>query len=166
MLQDMVIEGGNDMDRVWGNAGNDTLRGHNGPDLLDGGPGDDIIEGGFGDDTITLWPGSGFDSISGGVGSGDRVEIDAIQSQLLITPAPILSGYEFDIFYLGTPMAQIREVELLVMNDALIDFATCTGGIDDVCNLCGNDALNGDEGCDDGNNTNGDGCAADCVAEY
>jgi cysteine-rich repeat protein len=164
VLQDMVIEGGNDMDRVWGNVGDDTVRGNNGPDLLDGGPGDDIIEGGLGDDTITLWPGSGFDSISGGIGTVDRVEIDAIQSQILITPN--LSGYEFDIFYLRTPMAQIREVELLVMNDASIDLTTCTGGPGDVCNLCGNDALNGGEGCDDGNNVDGDGCAADCTAEY
>ena len=164
VLQDMVIEGGNDMDRVWGNAGDDTIRGNTGDDLLDGGPGDDIIEGGLGNDTITLWPGSGFDSISGGIGQVDRVEIDAIQSQILITPN--LSGYEYDIFYLGTPMAQIREVELLVMNDASIDLTACTGPLDDVCNLCGDDALNGGEGCDDGNNVDGDGCAADCVAEY
>jgi cysteine-rich repeat protein len=164
MLQDMVIEGGNDMDRLWANAGNDTVRGNTGDDFLDGGPGDDIIEGGLGNDTITLWPGSGFDSISGGAGTVDRVEIYAIQSQILITPN--LGGYEFDIFYLGTPMARITEVELLVMNDASIDLATCTGVAADVCNLCGNDALNGGEGCDDGNNVDGDGCAADCVAEY
>jgi cysteine-rich repeat protein len=63
-------------------------------------------------------------------------------------------------------MVQIREVELLEVNDALIDLTTCTGSAGDVCNLCGNDALNGDEGCDDGNNIDGDGCAADCVAEY
>jgi cysteine-rich repeat protein len=163
-LQGMVIEGGNDMDRVWANAGNDTVRGNNGPDLLDGGRGDDIIDGGLGNDTITLWPGSGFDSISGGLGTVDRVEIDAIQSQILITPN--LGGYEFDIFYLGMPMAQIMEVELLVMNDASIDLATCTGPDGDVCNLCGDDALNGGEGCDDGNNVDGDGCAADCTSEY
>ena len=94
------------------------------------------------------------------------MEIYAIQSQILISPAPSLSGYEFDIFYLGTPMAQIREVELLVMNDASIDLTTCTGPDDDVCNLCGNDDLNGGEGCDDGNNVDGDGCTADCISEY
>jgi cysteine-rich repeat protein len=112
-----------------------------------------------------LWPGSGFDTIDGGLSVVDRVEIDAIQSQILISSAASPS-YAFDISYLGTPMAQIREVELLVMNDAFIDFATCTGSDPDICNLCGNDALNGGEGCDDGNNVNGDGCAANCTAEY
>ena len=164
VLIDMLIEGGSTNDILWANAGDDTLRGENGTDLLDGGPGNDIIEGGNGDDTITLWPGSGFDSISGG-NNTDRVEIDAIQSQITIGPAANPS-YAFDLSYLGTPMAQIREVELLVMNDAFIDLATCTGGAGDVCKLCGNDALNGGEGCDDGNNLDGDGCAADCTAEY
>jgi cysteine-rich repeat protein len=166
VLDDMVIEGGTAMDRLFANAGDDGLLGMEGDDLLDGGPGDDIIEGGNGEDTITLWPGSGDDSISGGNGAADRVQIYAIQSQILISPAPSLSGYEFEIFYLGTRMAQIREVELLVMNDALIDLTICTGGMSDVCNLCGNDDLNGGEGCDDGNNVDGDGCAADCTSEY
>jgi cysteine-rich repeat protein len=171
VLQNMVIEGGTNGDLLWANAGDDTVRGNMGDDLIDGGLGDDMIQGGPGDDTITLWPGSGFDSVSGDLGSGnmsltDRVEVDAIQSQILISPAPSLSGYEFDIFYLGIPMAQIREVELLVMNDASIDLTTCTGPDDDVCNLCGNDDLNGGEGCDDGNNVDGDGCAADCISEY
>jgi cysteine-rich repeat protein len=93
------------------------------------------------------------------------VEIDAIQSQILISPA-LNPSYQFDIFYLGTPMAQITEIELLVMNDAVIDLTLCTGGAGDVCNLCGNNALNGGEECDDGNNMSGDGCAADCTAEY
>jgi cysteine-rich repeat protein len=161
---DMLIAGGPVGDIIWANVGNDTVQGGTGVDALDGGPGDDIIEGGPGDDTITLWPGSGFDSIAGGIDT-DRVEIDGIQSQITITAAANPS-YEFDIFYLGIPMAQIREVELLVMNDIFIDLATCTGPLGDVCNLCGNDALSGGEACDDGNNSDGDGCAADCTAEY
>jgi cysteine-rich repeat protein len=170
ILGDMLIVGGNHPDLIWANAGNDTLILNNGADFADGGPGNDIIEGGNGNDIVTLWPGSGFDSISGGDGIVDnaildRVDIRAIQSQILISPAADLS-YEFDIFYLGTPMAQIRGVEFLDMTDASIDLTTCTGGIGDVCNLCGNDALNGVEGCDDGNNVSGDGCAADCTAEY
>jgi len=164
ILDDMLIEGGTNGDVLWANAGDDTVLGNMGDDIIDGGYGDDTINGGLGNDTITLWPGSGVDSIDGGLAGLDRVEIDAIQSQILITPN--LSGYEFDIFYLGTPMAQIREVELLVMNDASIDLTMCTGPDGDVCNLCGDDALNGGEGCDDGNNVDGDGCAADCVAEY
>jgi cysteine-rich repeat protein len=166
VLDDMLITGGNASDVLWANAGNDTLQGNNGVDLLDGGPGNDIIEGGNGNDTITLWPGSGFDSIDGGIGVTDRVEIDAIQSQITIVGPSVNPSYQFDIFYLGTPMAEIREVELVVLNDTFIDLLTCTGSAGDVCNLCGNDALNGGEGCDDGNNVDGDGCAADCTAEY
>jgi cysteine-rich repeat protein len=166
ILGDMLIEGGNAGDIIWANVGNDTVRGNNGIDRLDGGPGDDIVEGGLGDDVITVWPGSGFDSIDGGTGVTDTVEIlRGIQSQVLIMPAAN-STYEFDIFFLGTPMAQMRRVELLVMLDASIDLTTCTGSPGDVCNLCGNDALNGGEGCDDGNNVDGDGCTADCKAEY
>lgn len=161
-LANMEIFGGNADDVLWANGGDDTVRGLNGLDRIDGGPGDDIIEGGSGNDTISLWPGSGFDSISGGDGDADRVEIDAIQSQIQISPAANPS-YEFDISYLGTPMAQITEVELLVMNDGFVDLLTCTAG---VCALCGNDDLNGGEECDDGNNVSGDGCAADCTSEY
>jgi Ca2+-binding RTX toxin-like protein len=87
VLQNMVIEGGTNGDLLWANAGDDTVRGNWGDDLIDGGLGDDMIQGGVGDDTITLWPGSGFDSVSGDLGSGnmsltDRVEVDAIQSQI------------------------------------------------------------------------------------
>ncbi len=161
VLNDMVIEGGNAPDVLWANAGNDTVRGNDDVDLLDGGPGDDTVEGGAGDDTITLWPGSGFDSISGGLDT-DQVVIDAEQNQILISPAANPS-YEFDVFYLGAPMAQIREVELLVLNDTFIDLTTCVAG---VCDVCGNGDLNWGEACDDGNAVNGDGCAADCTSEY
>jgi cysteine-rich repeat protein len=164
VLDDMVIVGGNADDFLAGNAGDDHLIGGLGDDHLDGGPGNDTIEGGLGNDTITLWPGSGFDSIDGDLAASDRVEIDAEQNQIRIDPGA--SPYEFNIFYLGTLMAQITEVELLVLNDALIDLTTCNGVAGDVCNLCGNDDLNGGEGCDDGNNVSGDGCAFDCAAEY
>ena len=162
---DMVIEGGNAGDVIWTNVGNDTLRGNNGVDLLDGGPGDDDIEGGNGNDTVTLWPGSGFDRIDGGDGTADRVEVDAIASQIEIAPSTD-ALYTFDIFYLGTPMAKMRAVELLELNGTSIDLSACFGSASDVCDLCGNDALNGGEECDDGNNLDGDGCAADCTAEF
>ena len=164
VLGDMEIQGGNANDVLWANAGNDILRGNNGDDLLDGGPGNDTIFGETGADTITLWPGSGFDSIDGG-NALDRVVVDAEQNQITITPAANTS-YEFDIFYLGAPMAQIIRAERLEMSDALVDLTLCNGGAGDVCNLCGNDALNGGEECDDGNNVTGDGCAADCTSEY
>jgi cysteine-rich repeat protein len=164
------ITGGNGNDILMGNVGNDTIEGNGGHDVCDGGPGNDTIDGGQGDDTFILSPGRGvspdigFDSISGGMAGNDRLEIDAEQNQILIELAT--SPYELKLSYLDTPLAQIRGVELLVLNDALIDLTTCTGGMDDVCNLCGNDDLNGGEGCDDGNNVDGDGCASDCTAEY
>jgi len=171
-LGDMLIVGGNHPDSIFGNVGNDILQGQNGADILDGGPGNDIIECGAGPDIVTLWHGSGFDSISGGVGI-DRVEIDAIQSQIVITPAANPS-YEYDVFARGVALAEIRQVEFLVLRpdpssvltELVIDLATCVGGAGDVCNLCGNDALNGGEGCDDGNNVDLDGCSATCIAEY
>jgi cysteine-rich repeat protein len=169
MLGDTWIVGGNGNDILMGNVGNDTIEANAGDDVCDGGPGDDTIDGGPGDDTFRVSPGRGvpdigFDSISGGMASNDRLEIDAEQNQILIELAA--SPYELKFSYLDTPIAQIREVELLVLNDAIIDLTTCTGPDSDVCNLCGNDDLNGGEGCDDGNNVDGDGCAADCTAEY
>jgi cysteine-rich repeat protein len=170
VVGDTWITGGNGNDILMGNVGDDTIEANAGDDLCDGGPGNDTIDGGLGDDTFMLSPGRGvspdigFDSISGGMASNDRLEIDAEQNQILIELAA--SPYELEFSYLDTPIARIRGVELLVLNDALIDLTTCTGGADDVCNLCGNDDLNGGEGCDDGNNVNGDGCAADCTAEY
>lgn len=165
-LGNMIIEGGNAGDIIWANVGDDTVRGNNGPDLLDGGPGDDTIEGGAGPDRITIWPGSGFDRIDGGTGTGDVVEVDAIESQITITPSTDDALYEFDILYLGTPLAKIREVESLELNGTSIDLSVCTGAESDLCNLCGNDTLSGGEECDDGNNLDGDGCAADCTAEF
>jgi len=166
VLGDMLLDGGPINDVIWANAGNDTLIGNGGVDRLDGGPGNDIIDGGPAGDIITIWPGSGFDSISDtGTSGTDRVQVSAFQSQVLIVPAADPS-YDFDIYYLGVPLAEVRDVEQIIMNDATIDVSTCTGGPADVCNLCGNDALNGNEECDDGNNVDGDGCAADCTAEY
>jgi len=164
VLGDMLLDGGSINDVIWANAGDDILRGNGGVDRLDGGPGNDIIEGGPAGDLITIWPGSGFDSISGGSGV-DQVFVDAAQNLIQITPAANPS-YEFDILYLGMPMAEVRETELVVMNDATIDLTNCTGAPTDVCSLCGNDVLNGGEECDDGNNASGDGCAADCTSEY
>lgn len=164
-LGDMVIEGGTTPDLLWANAGNDVVRGNQGNDIMDGGPGDDVMEGGNGDDTFALWPGSGLDAISGEAGVADRVEIDAEQNQIEITPSGT-PGFDFDVFYLGTQLAMITGVEILALNDASINLPTCTGSASDVCNLCGNALLNGGEECDDGNTVNGDGCADDCTSEY
>jgi cysteine-rich repeat protein len=159
-LIDMSIDGGRENDILWGNAGNDTVLGNNGNDLMDGGPGNDQILGGLGNDQITMGPHDGFDSVLGGTGI-DRLSVSALLSQIVIAPAADPS-YEFDVYYLGTPIAQVTGVELFFALNGSIDLTTCVAG---VCDLCGNGDLNGGEECDDGNLVNGDGCASDCTLE-
>jgi Ca2+-binding RTX toxin-like protein len=65
----------NDMDTVFGGAGNDTIFGGDDNDSLDGGDGHDVIDGGIDDDVIrgrvgddTLMGDQGADTITGGYG--------------------------------------------------------------------------------------------------
>lgn len=160
-LVDSTISGGNAADVLWTNSGDDTINGHNGPDNIDGGPGNDLINGGAGNDLISIWPGSGFDSIDGWGGNGDVLRVTALASQVTVT-ASANPGYDFDVFYLGTPMAEIRLVESIELLNDTIDLTMCLGG---VCDLCGNGVINGGEDCDDGNNLDGDGCSATCSHE-
>jgi cysteine-rich repeat protein len=157
---DMTFDGGSSDDVIWANGGDDAINGNTGDDIMDGGPGNDAIFGGLGADEITMGHDNGFDSISGGTGT-DRLTINALQSQILIDPS-MNPSFEFDIYYNGTLIAEVTEVELFELLDGSIDLTACVGG---VCALCGNDALNGGEECDDGNLTNGDGCASDCTVE-
>lgn len=161
---DMLYYGQNSGDILWGNAGDDFLDGGTGNDVLDGGPGNDIIFGGTGNDEITMAYDNGVDSIFGGTGAGnnDRFTVNALASQIGIGP-PANPTYEFDVYYLGTKIAEITEIEFFHTLDSTIDLgAECTAG---VCDLCGNDVLNWPEECDDGNLVNGDGCADDCTVE-
>ncbi|MFT5944279.1 MAG: Ca2+-binding RTX toxin-like protein [Yoonia sp.] len=57
----------NDMDTVFGGAGNDTIRTGDDADVIFGGDGNDNIDGGIDNDTIT--GGAGEDNIEGGFGS-------------------------------------------------------------------------------------------------
>ena len=157
----MTFLGANSGDVLWANSGDDLLDGGNGDDLLDGGPGNDVILGGNGDDTITMGHDDGFDSVYGGLGTFDRFAINALQSQILVSPSTN-PPFVFDVYYLGTLIAEVTEVEYLDLMDGTIVLQECVAG---VCMLCGNDALNGGEECDDGNLINGDGCASDCTVE-
>jgi cysteine-rich repeat protein len=159
-LIDMTIDGGLDGDILWANSGNDSVNGANGNDLIDGGPGNDFLVGANGNDQITMGPKDGFDSVIGGSGI-DRFAVNALLSQLLISPSPD-PFYEFDIYYVGTHIAQIAQIEHFDALNGSIDLTACTAS---VCNLCGNDDLNGGEECDDGNFINGDGCASSCTLE-
>jgi cysteine-rich repeat protein len=159
-LIDMTVDGGNSDDVLWANAGNDFVNGNFGNDLMDGGPGNDFISGGEGNDQVTMGPKDGFDSANGGAGV-DRFSVSALLSQLTIARATSPS-YTFDIYYLGTRIAEIRDFEIFEALNGSIDLTACVTGI---CNLCGNDDLNGGEECDDGNLANGDGCASNCTVE-
>jgi len=157
---DMQFLGQNANDIIWANSGNDFLDGGNGNDTLDGGPGNDVILAGNGLDHITMGYDNGFDSSFGGPGF-DEFSINALASQITILPG-VNPGYEFNIFYLSTWVAQIAEIEQLNTIDTSIDLTECVGG---VCDLCGDGTLNGGEQCDDGNTASGDGCASNCAIE-
>jgi hypothetical protein len=64
----------NDLDTVFGGAGNDTILTGDDADLIDGGDGADSINAGFDNDTIT--GGAGRDTIIGGEGA-DRIDAGA-----------------------------------------------------------------------------------------
>jgi cysteine-rich repeat protein len=89
------------------------------------------------------------------------LSLNALACQITIAPAGN-AGYQFDIFYLGTWIAQVAQTEELSTMDASIDLMACIAG---ACNLCGDGVLNGGEECDDGNLADSDGCASDCTQE-
>jgi len=157
----MTFLGQNSHDVIWANSGDDFIDGGNGNDLLDGGPGNDIILGGNGMDHITMGHDNGVDTVIGGNGEFDDMSVNALASQITILPAAN-GSYEFDIFYNGTWIAQIIEIERFFTMNAMIDLKACVAG---VCTLCGDGILNGGEECDDGNLINGDSCASDCTIE-
>jgi hypothetical protein len=88
----MTFIGANSGDVLWANRGDDFLNDGNGGDLLDGGPGNDVILGGNNNDTITMGHDDGFDSIFGGLGDFDRFAINALQSQILVSPSTAKSA--------------------------------------------------------------------------
>ncbi len=69
------LYGGADSDQLDGGIGNDRLYGQDGNDTLDGGAGDDFLDGGAGDDLFIFSPGSGSDTVRGGEGWLDTVQM-------------------------------------------------------------------------------------------
>lgn len=49
--------------------------------------------------------------------------------------------------------------------DTLVDCADPTCILEDVCSACGDDVLNSNEACDDGNRLDGDGCSSRCLID-
>jgi Ca2+-binding RTX toxin-like protein len=66
---DDMIEAYDGNDTVYANSGDDEVRGGRGNDFISGGPDDDIVYGNSGNDTIL--GGSGDDTLSGGPGTDD-----------------------------------------------------------------------------------------------
>ena len=64
---DDILSGSNDIDSIFGFAGNDIINGYDGDDFLLGYEGDDVINGGAGNDLISA--GEGNDTLTGGEGS-------------------------------------------------------------------------------------------------
>ncbi|MCX7014848.1 MAG: calcium-binding protein [Candidatus Sumerlaeota bacterium] len=76
------LNGNAQNDTVTGNDGNDTVNGGNDNDVVDGGNGDDSVTGGQGDDNLIGGAGDdllrsdrGWDTMDGGAGTGDLVNI-------------------------------------------------------------------------------------------
>ena len=84
---DVVINGSEDNDILWGNDGNDIINGDSGNDHIVGGRGDDVLNGGDGNDTIKgydgkdfLIGGKGADVMIGGIGNDQFIFTDLIDS--------------------------------------------------------------------------------------
>jgi len=74
---DDVINGGHHNDTLLGGSGNDTLNGGFHEDTLTGGSGDDILNGGEHEDTFVFGGASGNDTVDGGEGWTDTIELNA-----------------------------------------------------------------------------------------
>ncbi|MEW5727286.1 MAG: tandem-95 repeat protein, partial [Pseudomonadota bacterium] len=70
-----VIWTGNGNDVAMGGSGNDVLSGEAGNDTLIGGTGDDAMYGGSGDDTFLFDFGDGHDTVDGGSGWADTIDL-------------------------------------------------------------------------------------------
>ena len=80
------ITGGHGNDAITGGGANDTIIGNGGVDAINGNAGADEIHGGAGNDVITIDSKAeyvsavGADTIDGGVGTGDKVDFNAVMN--------------------------------------------------------------------------------------
>lgn len=70
-----TITGDDNANILSGNGGADILNGGGGADTLVGGTGNDTLNGGAGDDTFAYTIGDGVDTVIGGAGANDRLQI-------------------------------------------------------------------------------------------
>jgi T1SS-143 domain-containing protein len=69
------LHGNSGDDQIWGGAGNDTIHGDFGDDTITGGLGDDTLYGDNGNDLFIYKFGDGHDTIDGGAGSSNRLNV-------------------------------------------------------------------------------------------
>ena len=82
---DDTLDGGNGNDSVFGGLGDDVVKGGAGNDLLNGREGADTMNGGTGDDRYVFGTAAevGFDTIAGGFGIGDVIDLGGLDADPL-----------------------------------------------------------------------------------
>ena len=79
-----TLNGGTGNDTLYGEAGDDTLNGDAGNDILYGGAGTNILNGGNGQDEIHITDDTADDTVDGGSGLADILNMSAISGTLAI----------------------------------------------------------------------------------
>ncbi len=93
-----LIDGQDGNDTLNAGAGNDTVLGGLGDDTISGGAGADVLNGNDGDDTFNYTIGDGADTIDGGAGTNDRVNILGGPGAAAQTLAVVLAGTAITAF--------------------------------------------------------------------
>jgi Ca2+-binding RTX toxin-like protein len=93
---DMLYGQGGD-DRLYGGPDADTLDGGDGNDTLRGEGGDDTIAGGNGTDLVSWTPGCGADTVNGGSGSADRLEVALGDSADTVIVSATSNGFRLSL---------------------------------------------------------------------
>jgi Ca2+-binding RTX toxin-like protein len=87
-----VLNGNAGQDLIFGGGGNDVINAGAENDTLDGGTGDDTINAGAGNDTINYTIGDGADTVDGGAGTGDRLNVRGTASANTLSVAISAGG--------------------------------------------------------------------------
>ncbi|SPF81790.1 calcium-binding protein [Pseudoprimorskyibacter insulae] len=133
------IVGNSAINRLFGFAGDDTMRGEAGNDILLGDGGDDSIDGGTGDDEI--WGGAGADTIDGGAGTDLVRYLDAIGSVTANLATGVASS---DGFGSSDVLSNVEDVD----GSNFADSITGDSGANRLFGFGGRDTLEGGDGND------------------
>ena len=122
------IAGGAGNDAIFGGTGADTLHGQEGNDSITGGGGNDSIDGGAGNDTVieTAANITVNDTIKGGEGSADILQLDSFATAL---DATALSGIsEFEILTVTATGTVTQEMSNFEANTGFTQIRAAAGG--------------------------------------